>query len=210
MNYQRIHDAIIERASNRTLQGYREKHHVIPRCMGGVNTADNLVELTAREHFIIHKLLVEIYPTESKLVYAYWAMCNKQSSKKMLRNYKISSRDYQYAKELFSILSSKLHKGKKSWNSGIKTGKSSWNLGIPHSAETKHKIGLKSKNRKHSAETRQKRSQALLGNIPWNKGVILGECKNKMTCPHCYLEGAGGSMIRWHFDNCKFKKLKNE
>jgi hypothetical protein len=58
MNYQRIHDAIIERASNRTLLGYREKHHVIPRCMGGVDTANNLVELTAREHFIIHKLRV--------------------------------------------------------------------------------------------------------------------------------------------------------
>ena len=36
MNYQRIHDAIIDRARNRTLQGYREKHHVIPRCMGGI------------------------------------------------------------------------------------------------------------------------------------------------------------------------------
>ena len=50
MNYQRIHDAIIESASNRTLLGYREKHHVIPRCMGGVDTANNLVELTAREN----------------------------------------------------------------------------------------------------------------------------------------------------------------
>ena len=50
MNYQRIHDAIIDRARNRILIGYREKHHVIPRCMGGVDTANNLVELTAREN----------------------------------------------------------------------------------------------------------------------------------------------------------------
>jgi hypothetical protein len=37
MNYQRIHDAIIDRARNRTLQGYREKHHVIPRYINGQN-----------------------------------------------------------------------------------------------------------------------------------------------------------------------------
>ena len=41
MNYQRIHDA----------------HHVIPRCLGGTDDKSNLVELTAREHFIVHKLL---------------------------------------------------------------------------------------------------------------------------------------------------------
>ena len=122
MNYQRIHDAIIDRARNRTLQGYRERHHVIPRCLGGTDKSANLVELTAREHFVVHKLLVEIYPNEPKLVYAYWAMCNKQGSRKMVRDYTVSSREYQRMKESFSILSSNLHKGKKSWNSGKKTG----------------------------------------------------------------------------------------
>jgi len=63
MNYKRIHDAIIDRAKNRILTGYKERHHITPRCMGGSNDLENLVDLTAREHFIIHLLLAEIYDT---------------------------------------------------------------------------------------------------------------------------------------------------
>ena len=43
MNYQRIHDAIIDRARNRTLQGYLERHHVIPRCLGGTDINGTLI-----------------------------------------------------------------------------------------------------------------------------------------------------------------------
>ena len=56
MNYQKIHDAIIERAKTRKLEGYKERHHIIPRCLGGTDDNENLVDLTAREHFIIHLL----------------------------------------------------------------------------------------------------------------------------------------------------------
>lgn len=205
MNYQRIHDAIIDRARNRKLQGYYERHHVIPRCLGGTNEKHNLVELTAREHFIVHKLLCEIYPNEPKLIYAYWAMCNKQSSNKMSREYRISSHEYHRTKELFSILSSKLHKGKKSWNSGIKTGKPSWNSGKTHSDETKRKIGLKSKGRIPSDETRAKMSIAHKGNIPTNKGIP----SPKFKCPHCYGMYDAGNLKQWHGDNCKTLKLQN-
>ena len=112
MNYQRIHDAIIDRARNRTLQGYREKHHVIPRCLGGTNQNTNLVNLTAREHFIVHKLLCEIYPNESKLVYAYWMMSRRVSNLKYTRSYQVSSADYDRARQLFSKTSSINQKGK--------------------------------------------------------------------------------------------------
>ena len=67
MNYQQIHDNIIDRAGNRVPTGYTENHHVIPKCLGGSNDNSNLVRLTAREHFIVHKLLVEIYPNEKSL-----------------------------------------------------------------------------------------------------------------------------------------------
>ena len=205
MNYQRIHDAIIDRARNRKLQGYRERHHVIPRCLGGTNEKTNIVELTAREHFIVHKLLCEIYPTEPKLIYAYWAMCNKQGSNKMSRDYKISSHEYHRAKESFSILSSKLHKGKKSWNSGIKTGKPSWNSGKSHTAETKRKIGLKSIGRIPSNETRAKMSKSHKGNIPSNKGIP----SPKFKCPHCSRMYDAGNLKQWHGDNCKTLKLQS-
>jgi hypothetical protein len=57
MNYERIYNQIIERAKNRKLIGYKERHHIIPKCMGGNNNELNLVELTAREHFLCHWLI---------------------------------------------------------------------------------------------------------------------------------------------------------
>lgn len=42
------------------LDCYTEKHHIIPRSMGGKDTKENLVVLTAREHYIAHLLLTKI------------------------------------------------------------------------------------------------------------------------------------------------------
>lgn len=95
MNYQRIYDQIIDRARSRKLEGYKEKHHIIPKCLQGDNSSDNMVELTAREHFVVHQLLVKIYPNEPKLKSALWFMCNQKGRG---RNYKVSSRLYEYAK----------------------------------------------------------------------------------------------------------------
>jgi len=79
MNYEKIYNQIIERAkSENRIKGngiYYERHHIIPQCMGGTNTDDNLVLLTAREHFLCHRLLVRIY-NNNKLIYAFWLMCN--------------------------------------------------------------------------------------------------------------------------------------
>ena len=55
--YKVWHDKIIARANKRTLEGYKEVHHIIPKSCGGSNDKDNLVALTAREHYIIHMLL---------------------------------------------------------------------------------------------------------------------------------------------------------
>lgn len=53
---------------------YHERHHIVPRCMGGGNEKDNLIDLYAREHFIAHKLLAEENPDNDKLVYAWTCM----------------------------------------------------------------------------------------------------------------------------------------
>ena len=55
--------------------GYHERHHIIPKCMNGSNSKDNLIDLYAREHFIAHKLLAEENPQNYQLKYAYWNMC---------------------------------------------------------------------------------------------------------------------------------------
>jgi hypothetical protein len=75
MNYKKIYDQIIERGKNRSLNGYKECHHIIPKCLGGNNDKNNLVDLTAREHFLCHWLLHEIYPDNKKLFVAFHMMC---------------------------------------------------------------------------------------------------------------------------------------
>lgn len=98
MNYQKIYDQIIEKAKTRVLEGYKEKHHILPKCLGGDNDKDNLVELTAREHFLCHRLLCEIHPNNNKLWYALWLMIVGKNRQKSLSPYVIPSRTYEKVK----------------------------------------------------------------------------------------------------------------
>ena len=211
MNYQRIHDAIIDRARNRKLQGYYEKHHVIPRCLGGNDDLDNLVELTAREHFIVHKLLCKIYPNEHKLVYAYWMMSRNVSNSKYKRNYKVSSRDYEYARQLFSEVSSIQQKGKK--------------LSEEHKQKLSAKAKLRGNNRvpgefTHSEKIKQKLSALWKGttrSLEDRRKISEGQCGIKkrpythkkkpdpVQCPYCNKIGSPRGMYNWHFNKCRNK-----
>jgi len=94
MNYKQIHDSIIDRAKTRVLpkETYTERHHIIPRCMGGPDDKSNLVDLTAREHYVIHKLLTEIYPNHIGLHKAVWFMSLITLDG---RKYKVSSHEYE-------------------------------------------------------------------------------------------------------------------
>lgn len=51
-----MYNQLIKRVKTRILEGYYEKHHIILKCMGGDNSLENLVKLTAREHFLCHWL----------------------------------------------------------------------------------------------------------------------------------------------------------
>lgn len=62
MNYVQVYEAIINRAVNReNLTEAFDKHHIIPRSLGGTDFKSNIVKLTLREHFICHLLLAKIY-----------------------------------------------------------------------------------------------------------------------------------------------------
>ncbi len=96
MDYKKIHDSIIGRAKSRLLVGYKERHHILPKSMGGDNSKGNLVDLTAKEHYIIHRLLIKIYPNERKLVYAFWRMINDRKEQR----YKASPKIYEQTRIL--------------------------------------------------------------------------------------------------------------
>jgi hypothetical protein len=106
MNYQLIHDSIIDKAKTRVLpkETYTERHHIKPRCMGGTDDKSNLVDLTAKEHFIVHKLLVEIHPDVDGLVLAYYLFVNgvNKMNHKGEIYYKVGAREYERVKGMWS------------------------------------------------------------------------------------------------------------
>ena len=169
MNYLKIYNQIIDRANQRTLEEdvYVEKHHIIPKCVGGTEDPFNIVKLTGREHFICHWLLIRIYPNNNKLVHAFWMMsfCRKTN------RYIPSSRAYNEAKELHSKLLSDKMKGCK-LSKETKNKISEANSGKKRTEEQRENISksLKGKdngwnNRKHSEDSKQKMANAKIGKV---------------------------------------------
>lgn len=88
MNYKLIYDKIVERGKNRILiDECVESHHIIPKCLGGSDNPENLVDLKPEEHYVCHQLLVKIHPDNRKILYAATMMC--VSKNKKIRNNKL-------------------------------------------------------------------------------------------------------------------------
>jgi hypothetical protein len=70
--YSNLYFKITSNAKQRITEGYTERHHIIPQSLGGNNDKDNLVDLTAREHFVCHWLLIKMTEGKdrSKMLYA--------------------------------------------------------------------------------------------------------------------------------------------
>jgi len=83
MNYEKIYDSLISKAQNRILETYTETHHIVPKCIGGTDNINNLVELAPEEHYLAHQLLVKIYPQNHSLVKAAAMMIPNRPSNKM-------------------------------------------------------------------------------------------------------------------------------
>ena len=82
MNYSRIYESLIRRGKERIPQGYVERHHIIPKCLGGSDDNENLVALTPEEHFLAHVLLVKIHPAQTGLILAVQKMCRGKQRKR--------------------------------------------------------------------------------------------------------------------------------
>ncbi|CAB4133127.1 HNHc domain containing protein [uncultured Caudovirales phage] len=89
------YNKLINHYKNVIVDGFYEKHHIIPKCLGGTNNNDNLVLLPTRVHFIAHALLYKAYPKETKLAQAFGMMV---ASNKHQKGRKFSSRLYEMSK----------------------------------------------------------------------------------------------------------------
>lgn len=136
---------IIKLAQQRScVSDYTERHHIIPKCLGGTNKKDNLVLLKAREHFICHLLLtrmVESCENKKKMWYAAWCLISLKGRNKE-RNFKYNSKSFATIRE---------NRAKEV---------SLMRTGMLHSEETKKRIGEKSKTKTFSDEYRAKLSLA--------------------------------------------------
>ena len=83
MQYQNIYDTLIKRGQSRSLDVYTERHHIVPRCLGGSDSPDNLVNLTPEEHYVAHQLLTKIHPTHYGLANAALKMCQGRPNNKL-------------------------------------------------------------------------------------------------------------------------------
>ncbi len=114
MNYSKIYYSLIEKRRNNPVdtQEYFECHHIIPRCVGGNNNKNNLINLTAREHFIAHLLLTKIYKHNLKILYAFMMMLNMNKTligynhNKIRIYYKNNSRLYDKLRREYSFIRS--------------------------------------------------------------------------------------------------------
>lgn len=73
---------------------YYEKHHVVPRSLGGSDRSDNIVHLTPREHFMAHLLLPKMVkgPAVYKMVFAFFRM----------KKHAVTSRSYDFFRVAYS------------------------------------------------------------------------------------------------------------
>jgi hypothetical protein len=97
MDHQLHYDRLINRARNRDrLEGYKERHHITPKYVGGGNESSNLVDLTAREHYIAHLLWAKI----TRHPAAWLAVKQMATSGRLNKKVRTSSRMYEVAKIL--------------------------------------------------------------------------------------------------------------
>ena len=183
----------LARANTKTLAkqllGYVEKHHILPAGfkLGGKLDAQNYVYLTAREHFICHKLLVlstigtQFYQTCTQALH-YFTLVSSKTQRPIL-----TSHNFEFVRKHKSISFS----GKN--NSRYGRHDAAHNKGIPCSEEIKRKISESKKGRRQTAEIVLKRSAAY---------KAKNHHHQKITCEHCGKSCANNVYVRWHGNNC--------
>ena len=165
MNYKQHYDRLIK---TRKLLGrkrkegiYYEKHYILPKSCGGTNDENNLVFLTAKEHYIAHLLLIHCYDGDMKTKMKYAFAMMLRSNKYHERLY--SASQYQRIREKIGLA----------------------RLGNKMSEETKLKISISEKGRIFSEEHKNKISKANSNRIlskETKEKISLTKRNNKRVC----------------------------
>ena len=152
---------------------YHERHHIIPKSLGGTNNKDNLIDLFPKEHYIAHKLLAKEHPDNEKLTYAWWMMshCAADTNK---GRYELTPEEYEEARIAFSKMRSE--------NS---IGKNNHFFGKHHSEETRKKMS-----ENHADVSGSK-------NPMYKKGYLVSGSKNMWYGVHRYGKDSPNYGHKW-------------
>jgi len=98
MDYTRIYGELVQRGKTRCINvdDYYEKHHIVPKCLGGTDDSSNLVKLTPEEHYVAHQLLIKMHPNNPKLIYATTMLMYHNSDRRLC------NKEYGWIKRLHS------------------------------------------------------------------------------------------------------------
>lgn len=201
MNYEKIYtDFIIDRRrkehSLREADVYVEQHHILPRSLGGNNLPENLIYLTAEDHFFAHELLAEIHGGRQWFAVIRMNGKNRQSRKLYAKARKKMS---EATKGVNSVWYGKRHtlESRKKMSGVTRSPETRTKISIAKlgeknpryskrlSLEEKIKLSIALSGRHVSSQTRKKLSIALSGekNPNYNKHFSL-ETRAKMSAVH--------------------------
>lgn len=214
MDYTKHYNALVDKASNRTLTGYKERHHIIPRCMGGTDDPSNLIDLTAEEHFVAHQLLLRMFwhtEYKHKLAWACQAMSMGRTGRVL------NNKSFGWLRKAFAQAVSAKNKGRKRAPFSAETRKklSDAKTGKKLPDTTREKMSLAKKGKPVSEERRKAMTESRIGKTQSAatrkklSDAKKGKAQRKVICPHCGKEGGVNLMPRHHFDKCK-KYQKND
>lgn len=220
--YTRWYFNIISFAQKRTtLPMYYERHHIIPKSLGGSNAKENLVALTAREHFICHWLLTKMTTDSQKISMVY-------ACKKMMHSFNKKQERYVVSGRIYENLKINL-------NQELKNRKftEEWRKKLSDSAKNRVKIESEEiklfKREKMIRLNKSRKGEKR----PYQTGLNNPSCRNDVKekikqsniekygysnpglvpwiCEHCQKEGKGiAGYKRWHGKNCKLFKMSQE
>ena len=209
--FERTYNQLIDRGKSRGLNkkmlvGYYEKHHILPKCMGGTNESGNLVLLTYREHVIAHILLTRIYSSPDLVRAANFMLSVDRIDDVTGVVISVPIKNSRIAEEI-KLRSLELNNGMNSPSYGRKLSSehkqkiSEANRG-KKSPETRRKMSESQKGKKASEETRKKLSEA-------HKGLkVHSEERKKFLSEKWKLNNPRKTMDMSGKNNPSSKKLK--
>lgn len=112
--YTKIYFRLIDKRQKEPLSRndmYVESHHIVPKSLGGSDSADNLINLLPKEHFIAHLLLTKMVENKNDMIRMFWALHRMVFSN-------MHSRQYDHHRNAWSKFLRENHHSKRivGWN----------------------------------------------------------------------------------------------